>query len=215
MAIPTTRDGNRLIEFEIQEGQQIDMSPEYEKELENMAILGTGVPTVIMEYAGSADFAKQLVSANIKFAGRVASLQSDLEEPTTLLYKKLCENSNLTDAQKIICAQSLEVKLPRPRVLTNSNNNEYVSNIVQTAEAIADTVLGRDSVTDSEKNPNGLRYKERLMLKIVKQDSPFIDWDTIEKMAEETKLEVEEELVKKENNKEDNSGNEPGGSSMF
>lgn len=217
MAIPTTRDGNRLVEFEIQEGQNIDMNPEYEKELENMAILGTGVPSVIMEYAGSADFAKQLVSANIKFAGRVASLQADLEEPTTILYKMLCQNSNLTESQKAICAQSLEIKLPRPRVLTNSNNNEYVSNIIQTAESIADTVLGRDSITDSEKNPNGLRTKEKLMLKIVRKDSPFIDWDEVEKMAEETKLEVEEEVMNRTKPKEDNP-EEGGGtdtSSMF
>ena len=55
ISLPTAKNGNHLVEFETQEGQNIDMSPEYEKELENMAILGTGVPSVIMEYAGSAD----------------------------------------------------------------------------------------------------------------------------------------------------------------
>ena len=43
ISLPTTKNGTKLVEFETQEGQQIDMSPEYEKELENMAILGTGV----------------------------------------------------------------------------------------------------------------------------------------------------------------------------
>ena len=209
MAIPTTRDGNKLVEFEIQEGQQIDMNPEYEKELEQMAILGTGVPSVIMEYAGSADFAKQLVSANIKFAGRVASLQADLEEPTTLLYKKICENANLTDEQKVICAQSLEIRLPRPRVLVNSNNNEYVSNIIQTAEALAETALGRDSITDTEKSPNGVRIKELLILKIVKNDSPFIDWDELMQFKEEAELEVAEELLKKGYSQGNSDGGNP------
>ena len=215
MVIPTSRNDNRLVEFETQEGQNIDMNPEYEKELENMAILGTGVPSVIMEYAGSADFAKQLVSANIKFAGRVASLQADLEEPTTILYKKLCENSNLTDAQKAICAQSLEIKLPRPRVLTNSNNNEYISNIVQAAEAIADATLGRDTVVNTEINPDGPRIKEKLMLKIIKKDTPFIDWEDIEKMAKEVTLEVEEEKQKREPKKDETSADSGSGSSMF
>ena len=210
MAIPTTRDGNKLVEFEIQEGQQIDMNPEYEKELEQMAILGTGVPSVIMEYAGSADFAKQLVSANIKFAGRIASLQADLEEPTTLLYKKLCENSNLTDDQKAICAQSLEIKLPRPRVLVNSNNSEYVSSIIQTAEALAETALGRDTLTDTEKNPNGTRIKEVLVLKIVKNDSPFIDWDELMQFKEDAELEVAEEMMKKsQDGNQDNPSDNP------
>lgn len=210
MVIPTSRNDNRLVEFETQEGQQIDMNPEYEKELETMAILGTGVPSVIMEYAGSADFAKQLVSANIKFAGRVASLQSDLEEPTTLLYKKLCENSNMTDAQKVVCAQSLKIKLPRPRVLTNSNNNEYISNIVQIAESIADAILGRDTVVNTDINPDGPRIKEKLMLRIIKKDTPFIDWEDLEKMVEDVVLEVEEEKLKRPQ-KEDASGNNSGG----
>lgn len=197
MAIPTSVSGDHLIDFEIQEGQQIDMTPDYEKQLEEMSILGTGVPTVIMEYAGSADFAKQLVSANIKYAGRIASLQADLEEPTTIFYKKLCQNSNLTDAQKSICAQSLEIKLPRPRVLTNSNNGEYVQTMVSTAEALADVILGRDTLTDEEKRPGGQRIKEKLMLKIVKSDTPFLAWDELETMAEETIIEVEEEIVRK------------------
>jgi len=209
MVIPTARNGDRVVEFEIQEGQQIDMNPEYEKELENMAILGTGVPSVIMEYAGSADFAKQLVSANIKFAGRVATLQSDLEDPTTDLYRKLCMNSNLTDEQKAICAQSLEIKLPRPRVLLNSNNSDYISNIVQAAEAIADLMLGRDSITNTEMYPDGARIKELLMKSIVKHDSPFFEWEEFEKMMSDAILDVNQEKIERDlNQKKDPSGSD-------
>ena len=190
LAIPTAKNGDRLIDFETQEGQNIDMNPEYEKELENMAILGTGVPSVIMEYAGSADFAKQLVSANIKFAGRIASLQSDLEEPTTILYKSILQDSNLTDAQKIIVMESLEIKLPRPRVLTNSNNNDYVQSIVQTAETIADVALGRDSVQNQETNPHGVEIKEKLMYSITKDSAPFVDWDDIDDKIKNITMEV-------------------------
>lgn len=189
ISIPTAKNGSHLIEFETQEGQNIDMSPEYEKELENMAILGTGVPSVIMEYAGSADFAKQLVSANIKFAGRVSTLQGDLEEATTLLYKKICVHANLTDEQKTICAQNLEFKLPRPRVLTNSNNSDYVQTLVSTAEAIADAVIGRDSASNPEVLKNGTILKEKLMYSIIKDSAPFIDWDEIEESYKRIRLE--------------------------
>lgn len=210
VALPTSRTGDKLIEFEVQEGQQIDMNPEYEKTLEQMAILGTGVPSVIMEYAGSADFAKQLVSANIKFAGRIASLQSDLEEPTTILYKKLCAHSNLTDEQKTICAQSLEIKLPKPKVLVNSNNSDYISTLIQVAEALADTTLGRDTITNEEKNPIGTRIKELLVLKIAKSDSPFIDWDELMEFKKDAELEATEELLKKsaDNENQENASGE-------
>lgn len=210
MAIPTTRDDKKLIEFEIQDGQNIDMQPDYEKSLENMAIMGTGVPSVIMEYIGSADFSRQIVSANIKFAGRVASLQSDLEEPTTILYKRLCENSNLTDEQKAICMESLQVKLPRPRVLINSNNNEFISNLQQAAEAIADIQLGRDTVTDTEKMPNGVQVKEKLVLKLAMRDSPFLDWEDILKLKEESVLEVEEDNLKRDRTKKDSTSDDMG-----
>lgn len=198
MAIPTARDGSKLVEFETQEGQQIDMTPDYEKNLENMAIMGTGVPSVIMEYIGAAEFAKQIVSANIKFAGRVASLQSDVEEPTTILYKKLVENSNLTDEQKAICAQSLEIKLPRPRVLINSNNNEYIQNVQQAAEGIANLMIGQESAADNTILPNGPQIKEKLMCKIAKRDSPFLDWDDYETLYEEAVLEVTGDALKRE-----------------
>ena len=193
IALPRAQNGDKLVEFEQMDGQNIEMSPEYEKELENMAILGTGVPTVIMEYAGSADFAKQLVSANIKFAGRVASLQSDLEDATTLLYKKICMNSGLSDAQKTLVMENLKIELPRPRVLTNSNNGEYVQSIVQTAESIADVALGRDTIQDTEKVPNGLKIKEQLMYSITRDSAPFIDWDNVEKEKERIMLEYSEQ----------------------
>ena len=193
IALPTAKNGQHLVEFETQEGQNVDMTPEYEKELENMAILGTGVPSVIMEYTGSADFAKQIVSANIKFAGRIATLQSDLEEPLTLLYKKICENSNLSDKQKVIASQSLKIKLPRPRVITNSNNGEYVQSIVGTAEAIADVAIGRETSTNTEVMPNGVQIKEGLIYEIVKDSAPFIDWEKIESSLEKLKMEFSEE----------------------
>ena len=189
IALPTAKNGSHLIEFETQEGQNIDMSPEYEKELENMAILGTGVPTVIMEYAGSADFAKQLVSANIKYAGRISSLQADLEDPTTELYKRICQNSNMSNECKRICMQSLEIKLPRPKVLINGNNNEYVRTVVETAESIADTALGRDSITDKEVMKNGVQIKEKVVYDIVRKSSPFIDWEEIDDIVKKRKAE--------------------------
>ena len=71
-----------------------------EEYLEKLAIIGTGVPSVIMEYTDAADYAKSIVTANIKFAGRIATLQSDLEDPTTDLYKMLIASSTLDDALK-------------------------------------------------------------------------------------------------------------------
>lgn len=202
--MPTSADGNHLIEFETQEGQNIDMTPDYEKTLQDMTIMGTSVPTVIMEYAGSADFQKQIVSAHIKFAGHIANLQSDLEPPLTTLYKKICTNSNLSDAQKLICEQSLTVSLPRPRALKNTNDADFLETLTRAAEAIADLKLGRDSVTNTEIMPNGQMIKEKLMYRIARKNAPFIDWDEIDEAEEESRIEVTEFEL----NKDDNPGAE-------
>lgn len=206
ISLPTAKNGNHLIEFETQEGQNIDMNPEYEQTLEKMAILGTGVPSVIMEYMDQADFAKQIVSAHIKFAGRVSTLQGELEEPTTLLYKKIALNSNLTEDQKNIVLQSMEVKLPRPRVRTNENNGEFLRAIQETAETEADLILGRDTVQESQNNEdktkNLVPVKEKLMLYIAKKNSPFIDWDDHIEEAEHIRMQVIGEMEIKENSEE-------------
>lgn len=209
IALPTAKNGDRLVEFETQEGQNIDMSPEFEKELEKMAIIGTGVPSTIMEYTDSVDFAKQIVSANIKFAGRIATIQSDLEESLTELYKKICLHSNLSDECKSICVQSLEIKLPRPRVITNGNNNDYIRNIVETAEAIVDVALGRETITNAEIEKNGVQIKEKAMFDIVKKNSPFIQWESIEETIENIKAKY---TFKPE---DDNAQNDDGGGNSF
>ena len=206
IALPTAKNGDRLVEFETQEGQNIDMSPEYEKELEKMAILGTGVPSTIMEYTDSVDFAKQVVSANIKFAGRISTIQADLEEATTELYKKICMHSNLSDECKAICAQSLEIKLPRPRVLVNGNNGDYIRSIVETSEAITEVMLGRETITNPEIVKNGVQIKERVMRDVVKKNSPFIQWDDIEEIVEQVKA----ELSFKPDDKPDDAANNDG-----
>ncbi|WP_301067395.1 hypothetical protein, partial [uncultured Duncaniella sp.] len=117
LQVPMARNGDRLVDFEVQEGQQIEMKPEFEDWLEKMAIMGTGVPSVILEYTDAADYARSITSGNIKHATRVASFQTDLEEPTTKLYKILIANSNLPDDLKNKVLPHFAYKLPRPRVL--------------------------------------------------------------------------------------------------
>jgi len=185
IAIPTTNSGKKLVEFETQEGQNIDMNPEYENKLEQMAILGTGVPAVIMEYEGQADFAKQIVSANIKFAGRVTTIQSDLEDPTTRLYKTLVVNSALSDNLKSICEAGLEFKLPAPKVLVNGNNNDYIRSSIETATSVADIYVSQDSTL-----PKAKEIKDELTLAIVKETALFFDWDKVDAHFNDIKVRI-------------------------
>jgi len=191
IAMPMTRSGNHLVEFETQEGQQIDLNTDFENKLEQMAILGTGVPSVLMEYVNQIDYAKQIESANIKFAGRVASLQSDLEEPTTKLYLILINNSTLSDELKSTLSQTFKFKLPRPQVLANSNNSDQLSTLYSMTQNIANVIYGENN--NDETTP---MKKDAFIKKFIMTKCSFLDWDEIENIAKACEMEID----KKENN---------------
>jgi hypothetical protein len=195
IALPTAKNGNKLVEMETIEGQQIDLKTDFEEKLEQMAILGTGVPSVILEYVNQVDFAKQIVSANIKFAGRVSSLDSDLEEPTTQLYRILIENSSLpVDAKN--AAKTMLFKLPRPKALSNVNGTDFLQNITSMANLIADTLMGQNQNNDEKVQS----VKEMVVKEIVKSNTPFLDWGSIEELYHQAQIEVSKLKEKEKTN---------------
>lgn len=199
--LPTARNGDHLVDFEIQEGQNIDLKTDMEDWLEKMAIMGSGVPSVILEYTDAADFSKSLVTANIKFAGRVSTLQSDLEDPTTDLYKRLLENSNLDDDLKNKAIPTFEFKLPRPRVNANANLSDYLSTVQQMANTLADIMMG----TDETAYPNFGMVKEELVRQIIINYLPFVNWNDNKEMLNAAVLAVAEKI--KEKDKVESGGN--------
>lgn len=195
LQIPTARNGDRLVDFETQEGQQVDLKPELEDWLEKMAIMGTGVPSVILEYTDAADYAKSLVTANIKFAGRIATLQSDLEEATTELYKRLILNSSLDKDLKNKALRGFKFSLPRPRVISNANMSDYLGSMQQVAQTLADLYLGQDDGSDE----NAQKVRNKFIRDTVIDHLPIIDWDSAQERYENAKLEVVKEKEIKDN----------------
>lgn len=196
--LPMAKNGDRLIDFETQEGQDISLDTEMERFLEKLAILGTGVPSVIMEYTDAADYAKSLVTANIKFAGRIATLQSDLEDPTTDLYKALIATSNLSDDLKKKVIPSFKFKLCRPKILTNSNMADYLSQIESVTTSLARIYLG-----DNDADDEAIDIRRRFVQEISMELLPFVSWDEYKDILEKIRVEA---AAEKDLDKE-NSGN--------
>lgn len=203
--IPTSRNGDRLIDFETQEGQDVNLDTDMERFLEKLAILGTGVPSVIMEYTDAADYAKSLVTANIKFAGRVASFQSDLEDSTTELYVELIKNSNLPDDLKKKVIPSFRFKLCRPKVLTNSNMADYLNQI----ESIT-TSLGRIYLGDNDADDTATDIRKRFVKEISTNLLPFVSWAEYEEALQRVQTEAAADL----NLDKSDSGDATGGASV-
>ncbi len=203
LQIPMSRNGDRLIDFETQEGQDVDLHTPMEEYLEKLAIIGTGVPSVIMEYTDAADYAKSIVTANIKFAGRIATLQSDLEDPTTDLYKMLIASSTLDDALKEKALKGFRFKLCRPRVLANINMSDYLSQMDQVTRAIASMFLG-----DQDQTPDDEKLRRKFVQILAGELLPFIKWEDYIKMLERAKVEIakDKDLDKTEGQTDDGTG---------
>ena len=183
--LPKGRDGTNLVDFEIMDGQNIDMNPEYENKLEQMAILGTGTPSVIMEYIGQADFAKSFENANIRYATGISGKQADLEVPTTELYNELIKNSNLDDTLKNQMVNHFSIKLNRPKALMISNNNEYLGTLQQMMQMISSIMFGENS-----QDPKDQITKDIFMQKAAEEFAPYIDWSLMKKWKNEASMEA-------------------------
>lgn len=206
IAMPKDQQGNRLVEFEVQEGQQIDLNTEYEAMLEKWCMIATGMPPTIMDYESSVDVAKKVVSDNIHVAGRVASLQSDLEGPTTELYRALIRDSDLDETMKNQIANSMNFKLPRPRILANQNNSEALGTAYSNAQTVANILLGEDA-----SEPEDMKLKSKLIEKITKRETPFIQWNDMDELVNDAKREIAEDETKKnaENSANQGEGGNP------
>ena len=182
IVMPQSMSGNRLVEFEKMEGQDVNLGTDYEKYLENLAIVGTNIPPLLIEQINNADFAKAYTTAHAGFAGIVAEWQTDFESATTALYKRIIENLDIADSIKQRVLSTFKFKLPRPKALSNTNVNENLGNAVQLAETFVNLKFGEP--TDENRNAyNAAKYA------VVKSRCPFIKWDELERVADKAMME--------------------------
>ena len=182
--MPVSRSGNKLVEFERMEGQQVDMSTEYEKELESQALIASGVPPLLVEQANQADFSRAFTTAHVGFAGIVAGLQADYETPLTALYQRIIENLDIDESLKTLASNTIKVTLPRPRALSVANSNEILEGSARFAEQFTNLKYGE--VTDENKD-----FVQEVRYNIVKNNAPFIDWKSLEELADKIRMEKE------------------------
>lgn len=184
LAMPKDMQGNRLVEFEVQDGQNVDFNTEYENMLERWCLLGMGIPNTVIDVIGNVDVAKKVVSDNIMMAGRAASLQSDLEKPTTELYRALIDDSDMEQTLKAK-AGLMEFCLPRPKILQNQNNSDAINTALQNAQSIANIYIGEDASEEDD-----MKLKNEFIELQVKHDVPYIDWDERDKLFMQAKINV-------------------------
>ena len=89
----------------------------------------------------------------------------------------------------------MNIKLPRPRALSTTNGNEIVEGASRFAEQFTNLRYGEVN-EDNQECIQAIRYE------IVKERSPFIDWTSLEEMAD--KIFMEKSKIQSKNNEDGN-----------
>ena len=149
--IPRGADGSSPIEFEVMQGQQIEIKTELLNILEESAINVTGVPIELIQNRQSPDYAVQLTMQNSKFLryvyGRQSKFQDVISKLCTRIYNLEYGNNN-----------KIKVTLPPPLFINMMNTTQLITNTNDYAEQVTNIVLA-DETNDTVKTIFAKKYK--------------------------------------------------------
>ena len=189
--MPLTKNGDRPIESEVLQGQDVQLNSDLLGLLRSAYILGTGVPSAIMNYLNEADFAKSIETANTKMVGRVVNYQIDFNKSLTELYRKLLRFSTNMPEDVI---QSVNFVLPAPKGSSNITTQELINNY-QTLEGFIIKLYFGDNPDEGDEHMREFRSE------LAKLHLPMINFTEIDEIFKETKLSQTEKSL--DNNEEE------------
>ena len=197
MYIPTGRSGERGFETEILQGQDVQLNTELMELLRNCYILGTGVPSAIINYMNEADFAKSLEMANTRFQGRVMSYQIDFNSSITEFYRLVAKHSHAISDEDI---DSLWIQLTPPKFA----NNLIKQDALGAFEAIKTFILTLFLGDQWQNDPANVDKVKAITIKLVEKYLPSIDIREVEEWFEEIELEALNDKLNPANKSKDN-----------
>ena len=127
--IPIGASGDAPINFEVMQGQDINIHQELLDVLEQMAINSTDVPYEYIQSRQTVDYAVRLTMSNGKFLRKVFKRQARCENYFGRIITKLY-NSEYSEND------TLEVELPPPAFLNLLNTNTMMQNINESVQSI-------------------------------------------------------------------------------
>lgn len=178
--IPRGSDGQSPIEFEVMQGQNIEIKTELLNLLEESAINVTGVPIELIQNRQSPDYAMQLTMSNSKFLRFAYSRQSDFQYQIADLFTKLYNiefNNNIR----------IKVILPPPLFINVTNTNQLIVNTNDYCENITNIVM-------ADEQDDLMKARVAKQLKIYHLGA-YINMDMINKIIEEAKQESTRQTV--------------------
>lgn len=186
--IPRGSDGQSPVEFEVMQGQNVEIKTELLNILEEAAINPTGVPIEIIQNRQSPDYAMQLTMSNSKFLRFVYARQSDFQEQMSSLYNKIYNIEYGTNDR-------IKVILPPPLFINVTNTNQLIANTNEYCENIANIMM-------ADEQDDMLKAKFAKLLKIHHLGS-YLNMNVITDLYNKAKHSSVEDMVNNPENMED------------
>lgn len=173
--IPRGADGQSPIEFEVMQGQNVEIKTELLNLLEESAINPTGVPIEIIQNRQSPDYAMQLTMSNSKFLRFVYSRQSDFQNLISNFFSKVY---NIEYGR----SEVIKVSLPPPLFINVTNTNQLIVNTNEYCENIANIYM-----SDSNDDVHRAKFAKALKIYFL---GTYLNADKIQEIYDKSKQET-------------------------
>ena len=177
--MPLGKNGEKPIETEILQGQSVEFNNDLMEMLRNNYILGSGVPSAIMNYLNEADFAKSIETANTKMNGRVINYQIDFNSSLTEWYQKLLRYSTSIPEEVI---RTVRFVLPQPKGTSNVTTQELINNYTTLEGFLVKLYFGE--------SPDDDVHLKAFTSELAKMHLPMINFTEIDNIFKKTQLEA-------------------------
>lgn len=190
MYVPVGRNGDRPMDTEILQGQDVQLNSDLLEMLKNGYILSTGVPAAILNYLNEADFAKQVEQNNTKFNGRVVNYQLDFNPSITEWYKKILTWSTNIPAAVI---ETFKFTLQPPKTVATNAKSESIQQF-QTVMDFVVSLLYDDPQQSTDPNlPVSIKeFKKNLAADYL----PMLNFERFEEIKKNADLYAQELSLK-------------------
>lgn len=193
----------RAFDIDVIPGMQVDIDDNNLDRLLRSAISGTGVPYSFIDASNDIDFARSLAMQNQGFVKKVIIYQKLFGEYFTKIVRKLWDNEFIisnedkhikqvkeeNSEENTINSQDILVSFPAPAALNINTVNEQLSSSEQLMTYLSELYHGDEEVEERRV------FKKNLAKNIYLKN---IDWDLVEKVFKESKVDLIEDKLEKE-----------------
>lgn len=132
--IPRSPNGDSPIDFEVIQGQQVDVKTELMNMLEEMAVNATDVPIEVITSRQQVDYATHLTMTNTKFLQKIYNRQGITQRIFSKLITKIYNFEYQMDSPDKV---SIAVELPLPIYLNSINTGQIVDSVNTLGDSVA------------------------------------------------------------------------------